>query len=798
MGLLLANLGYLGSAVVLLALLLRLLAAWLPQWARLAGLAGMVTLAVLALLWAAGRPHDYQQTDLPEVGRGLTLLAVEVLASLVTGFLALAALGPRPNAAGLLAVGLYLFGGGLVLIPVAGGDVPLQAMLAILLGAGVTGASALRLAGVPRWAAALFGIVAGLLVLGATLAVLRGPLPGTHIGIAPPQAATEAGEAPPTPALGLSAQLGLSFPLWLQSCGVLVLWLLFLNLIRVLVARFQRMTTPLLLAGLSVALTGAIFLLRGPGEWAPRPHAPSTTLYGVPLLLIMLAISLAILDLTAHGIPFRLRPFAAGAAPAPRRFTPSGFRRNYRQAGLAVLLLIGLPFAPRPAPDACAQFPPPMPERAAPVNGSSDLTGTGATPRDSGSPRPSPQQTDFDQSCGYRSVSLDQLIYVYAPACKWALVDDTYPVVQAAGTLQEINLSSADAPWIHRSHDVGMDLALDGANGWLVLNPGSRTGPPVLHVEAESGSFPVEARPMIGDRVTVLGRWIYDCGHDQSEIHPAVMVAGEHDEWQSTKPEGRAQYVRVVRIWMNSEPGAFSYTLAPFQLTVAFPPAPAANTSGGQGSIPFLHVGAGPAADVQWRVLPRGTGEGSVDQAAIQVMPPAPTGSAYFELTLGYTGMPTASSAGGWHTYTLAFDQLVVANDLQSAQQNSVMVPAALEHALGLPGSGHWFMDMIVGHTWRHLLQDAPVESQHTYTLTALPPVRLTANADSPLDLAVTGYAENDPSDGVQLAAESIAGAALQRWRVGRLAALCCDTPQRLTSIHGAWTLTYHVTTTGQ
>jgi hypothetical protein len=78
-----------------------------------------------------------------------------------------------------------------------------------------------------------------------------------------------------------------------------------------------------------------------------------------------------------------------------------------------------------------------------------------------------------------------------------------------------------------------------------------------------------------------------------------------------------------------------------------------------------------------------------------------------------------------------------------------------------------------------------------------VPPVPILAPGDERLSLSITGYAENDPSDGVQLASGSITGAALLRWDLGRPADLCCGREQSFTPPHGAWTLSYHLTRSG-
>ena len=176
-----------------------------------------------------------------------------------------------------------------------------------------------------------------------------------------------------------------------------------------------------------------------------------------------------------------------------------------------------------PAPEPCAAAPDPRQAIGAPAGAA--WAPPGATP-----PRAA-TVADFDRACAYRVLGPGQIIYGLFTACKWPDVDPALPLVQASGTLREINLSAEDSPWIHTSQDLGLEMALDPGQNWLTLG-----GPPgaIQHMETESGHFPLPYRPVAGDRLTVAGRWIYDCGHDpKTEIHPLAMVAGEHDEWRA-------------------------------------------------------------------------------------------------------------------------------------------------------------------------------------------------------------------------------------------------------------------------
>jgi hypothetical protein len=300
-----------------------------------------------------------------------------------------------------------------------------------------------------------------------------------------------------------------------------------------------------------------------------------------------------------------------------------------------------------------------------------------------------------------------------------------------------------------------------------------------------------------GDRVTVAGRWIFDCGHDpKTEIHPAAVVASEHDEWRADAA-GVPQQVEVLRVWMNSAPGVVHVPLAPFDMQANFPSAPV-----GEVVTPTVQLLAGAPDTVKWTIS-AGVGADRGLEAAVRIAPSASQGSAYFELLLGYQKAnltaPNAPAQSPHEpiSYTIAFDGLAVHDDLRQAARNTTGVPMGLAFpSLGFAGTNRWIMQAVVGREWRSLLADIPVASGRTDSLAGVPPVQIIAPGDEHLHLAITGYAENDPSEGVELASGSVGGAATVDWDAGQLADLCCGTAQTLTPTHGAWTLSYHVSRT--
>jgi hypothetical protein len=353
-------------------------------------------------------------------------------------------------------------------------------------------------------------------------------------------------------------------------------------------------------------------------------------------------------------------------------------------------------------------------------------------------------------------------------------------LVQASGTLEEIHLSRGDSPWLHFSHDLLLDLDLDPASAWLAVGGGAWT---MLHVEAEAGAFPVEYRPVPGERVTVAGRWVFDCGHDpRTEVHPAAVVASEYEDWRE-RIRGMPQRVKVLRVWMNSAPGMVRVPLAPLDLRVDFPSRPR-----GQAD-PLVQVAAGPAGAVAWTIQSEA---GSAPAANIRIEPPEPDGSTYFEIVLGYE--QTAPVPDPPIAYTVAFDRITVHDDLRRKARNTTGVPLDLAWPqLGFPGTGRWAMQAIVNHSWRSLLDFAPVESGGTYSLSDVPSVPVLAASGERLSLSITGYAENDPSDGVEMASGGTHRPNMVTWDAGRLADVCCGKVQTFTPEHGAWTLSYTV-----
>ena len=97
-----------------------------------------------------------------------------------------------------------------------------------------------------------------------------------------------------------------------------------------------------------------------------------------------------------------------------------------------------------------------------------------------------------------------------------------------------VHPTQVDDPPTHDSYDVLMNILPDpGSMALLGGDPAARTGnfegddeeTGRLHTELEENAFPPFAWPEQGNRVQVLGSWIWDCGHwepggERTEFHP--------------------------------------------------------------------------------------------------------------------------------------------------------------------------------------------------------------------------------------------------------------------------------------
>ena len=94
------------------------------------------------------------------------------------------------------------------------------------------------------------------------------------------------------------------------------------------------------------------------------------------------------------------------------------------------------------------------------------------------------------------------------------------------GSVFKAHIAVQDDFLDHDTHDVDFNVIPDKRYNNLVSSDSLHDEHGQMAVEYESGSYPERFRPTYGDRVSVFGFWIIDCGHPPyfSEIHPPVGV----------------------------------------------------------------------------------------------------------------------------------------------------------------------------------------------------------------------------------------------------------------------------------
>lgn len=140
----------------------------------------------------------------------------------------------------------------------------------------------------------------------------------------------------------------------------------------------------------------------------------------------------------------------------------------------------------------------------------------------------------------------------------WVAVERPERAVTLRGVVRHVYLAHEDWLWSHDSHDLCFYVAPDPADRRL-LSDASRVygGERVLEVEWERACFDAAFWPVVGDRVVVVGRWVFDCAHPpyRTEIHPPKAVATTR-ETLLTLP-GETTPCRAVRLatYLHGEGG---------------------------------------------------------------------------------------------------------------------------------------------------------------------------------------------------------------------------------------------------
>ena len=194
---------------------------------------------------------------------------------------------------------------------------------------------------------------------------------------------------------------------------------------------------------------------------------------------------------------------------------------------------------------------------------------------------------------------------VYPPPAIPAMPDSPdYTQMEITGTVEKAKVSDIDAPWNHFSHDMNWYVILDGDLGKLnaissnpsqqanEAIPGKQKGSTnpldkMMEMEWELGTkndgsddrFPKEFWPSEGDRVWMIGRYIFDCGHPppRTELHPANAVAFTHFEPVRIPSAGPSIVMAAkTSVYIHGEGGVYDHPVGDrhYKIFVDLPPKP--------------------------------------------------------------------------------------------------------------------------------------------------------------------------------------------------------------------------------
>jgi hypothetical protein len=150
-------------------------------------------------------------------------------------------------------------------------------------------------------------------------------------------------------------------------------------------------------------------------------------------------------------------------------------------------------------------------------------------------------------------------------------------VAEGIITPSKVTVTHHDFPFNHQSHDENFHVKVDPKYTGLAstAHPQDANGQRTMEMEWEIGSastgitdrFPKEFWPWEGDRVWMIGRWVWDCGHFnatptphgyQTEIHPPFATAFTRNQPYQFPGENKPSSATVTYIYIHGQGGYYN------------------------------------------------------------------------------------------------------------------------------------------------------------------------------------------------------------------------------------------------
>ena len=164
---------------------------------------------------------------------------------------------------------------------------------------------------------------------------------------------------------------------------------------------------------------------------------------------------------------------------------------------------------------------------------------------------------------------------------EWVSVQSADTPAIAEGVVRQSHVATNDAPNSHLGHDQNFVVALDSAYNHLNSDANDvENNERLMEMEWDMTFFPPQFWPTPGDRVWMMGRWVFDCGHPEgyhTEFHPPLAVAFTHLEPTTLPGDTAPTLTNRCSIYIGGRGGNFDAPVAirNYDFDMPLPPRPA-------------------------------------------------------------------------------------------------------------------------------------------------------------------------------------------------------------------------------
>lgn len=161
---------------------------------------------------------------------------------------------------------------------------------------------------------------------------------------------------------------------------------------------------------------------------------------------------------------------------------------------------------------------------------------------------------------------------------QWTSVEasDTPQVIE--GMVLKSKISHTDMPTYHTSHDLNFNVQVDPPYERFHSVGSKERG--FIEMEWEINFIPPLYWPVEGDRIWLMGRWVFDCGHPpfRTELHPVKALATTRLEPTIIPGDKTPAYTNATFIYLHGRGGYYDAPVGDraYRMVVPLPTRPSA------------------------------------------------------------------------------------------------------------------------------------------------------------------------------------------------------------------------------